>query len=61
MRWGIGVRTEKRWKAYAGRYHADDTIQPAGLLIRKLSGKAVKTSAGQVDLPLRVFLGMNGR
>ncbi len=30
----------------------------AGLLIRKLSGKAVKTS-WTVDLPARVFLGMN--
>jgi hypothetical protein len=30
----------------------------AGLLIRKLSGKAVKNS-WQIDLPARVFLGMS--
>ncbi|MBJ4909599.1 hypothetical protein JGF08_23485, partial [Salmonella enterica subsp. enterica serovar Kentucky] len=56
---GYRVRTGKRWKKPTlGDITRTMPYSQAGLLIRKLSGKAVKTS-WTVDLPARVFLGMN--
>lgn len=55
---GYRVRRGKRWKKPTlGEITASMPYSQAGLLIRKLSGKAVKTS-WTVDLPARVFLGM---
>ncbi|EHM47023.1 hypothetical protein [Yokenella regensburgei] len=55
---GYRVRRGKRWKKPTlGELTASMPYSQAGLLIRKLSGKAVKTS-WTVDLPARVFLGM---
>jgi hypothetical protein len=55
---GYRVRRGKRWKSpLSGNYHSEMPYRQAGLLIRKLSGKAVKTS-WTIDLPARVFLGM---
>ncbi|HAT7542273.1 TPA: hypothetical protein JAW31_005536, partial [Citrobacter freundii] len=52
-------RTGKRWKKPTlGELTQTMPYSRAGLLIRKLSGKAVKTS-WTVDLPARVFLGMS--
>lgn len=56
---GYQVRRGKRMKKPAMREIMDTMpYAQAGLLIRKLSGKAVKTS-WTVDLPARAFLGMN--
>lgn len=56
---GYRVRTGKRWKKPTlGELTQTMPYSRAGLLIRKLSGKAVKTS-WTVDLPARVFLGMS--
>ena len=56
---GYRVKTGKRWKKPTlGEITKTMPYSQAGLLIRKLSGKAVKTS-WTVDLPARVFLGMN--
>lgn len=56
---GYRVRTGKRWKKPTlGDITRTMPYSQAGLLIRKLSGKAVKNS-WTVDLPARVFLGMN--
>ncbi len=56
---GYRVKTGKRWKKPTlGEITQTMPYSQAGLLIRKLSGKAVKTS-WTVDLPARVFLGMN--
>lgn len=55
---GYRVRRGKRWKKPTIREITSEmTYGQAGLLIRKLSGKAVKTS-WTIDLPSRVFLGM---
>lgn len=55
---GYRVRRGKRWKKPTlGEITASMPYSQAGLLIRKLSGKAVKNS-WTVDLPARVFLGM---
>lgn len=55
---GYRVRKGKRWKKPAIREITSEMpYSQAGLLIRKLSGKAVKTS-WTIDLPSRVFLGM---
>ncbi|MEG7504432.1 hypothetical protein [Enterobacter hormaechei] len=55
---GYGVRRGKRWKKPTIREITSEMpYGQAGLLIRKLSGKAVKTS-WTIDLPSRVFLGM---
>ncbi|MCG7800117.1 hypothetical protein MCV29_02415 [Enterobacter asburiae] len=55
---GYRVRRGKRWKKPAIREITSEMpYAQAGLLIRKLSGKAVKTS-WTIDLPSRVFLGM---
>ena len=56
---GYRIRTGKRWKKPTlGELTQTMPYSRAGLLIRKLSGKAVKTS-WTVDLPARVFLGMS--
>lgn len=56
---GYRVKTGKRWKKPTlGEITKTMQYSQAGLLIRKLSGKAVKTS-WTVELPARVFLGMN--
>ncbi|CZV43779.1 MULTISPECIES: hypothetical protein [Enterobacter] len=55
---GYRVRRGKRWKKPTIREITSEMpYGQAGLLIRKLSGKAVKTS-WTIDLPSRVFLGM---
>lgn len=55
---GYRVRRGKRWKKPTIREITSEMpYAQAGLLIRKLSGKAVKTS-WTIDLPSRVFLGM---
>lgn len=57
----LGYRVKKgtRWKKPTYRELMDTMpYSQAGLLIRKLSGKAVKTS-WTVDLPAREFLGMS--
>lgn len=55
---GYRVRRGKRWKKPTIREISSEMpYGQAGLLIRKLSGKAVKTS-WTIDLPSRVFLGM---
>ncbi|MGG7685929.1 hypothetical protein PGO29_02255 [Klebsiella aerogenes] len=55
---GYRVRRGKRWKKPTlGEITTSMPYSQAGLLIRKLSGKAVKTS-WTIDLPARVFLGM---
>ncbi|EPM3661641.1 hypothetical protein ACTLKO_001134 [Enterobacter ludwigii] len=55
---GYRVRRGKRWKKPTIREITNEMpYAQAGLLIRKLSGKAVKTS-WTIDLPSRVFLGM---
>ncbi|HCM7348690.1 TPA: hypothetical protein N3292_002277 [Klebsiella pneumoniae] len=50
-------RGKRRKKPTLGEITASMPYSQAGLLIRKLSGKAVKTS-WTIDLPARVFLGM---
>lgn len=56
---GYRVRKGKRWrKPMAKELLASMPYDQAGLLIRKLSGKAVKDS-WTVDLPAREFLGMS--
>ena len=56
---GYQVKRGKRWKKPTFREITDTMpYAQAGLLIRKLSGKAVKTS-WTVDLPARAFLGMS--
>ena len=56
---GYRVKTGKRWKKPTMRQITESMpYNQAGLLIRKLSGKAVKTS-WTIDLPARVFLGMD--
>lgn len=56
---GYQVRRGKRWKKPTlGEITASMPYDQAGLLIRKLSGKTVKTS-WTIDLPARVFLGMS--
>lgn len=56
---GYQVRRGKRLKKPTLRQITETMpYSQAGLLIRKLSGKAVRTS-WTVDLPARVFLGMN--
>lgn len=56
---GYRVKTGKRWKKPTMRQITESMpYNQAGLLIRKLSGKAVKTS-WTIDLPARVFLGMS--
>ncbi len=56
---GYRVRTGKRWKKPTlGEITQTMSYNQAGLLIRKLSGKAVKTS-WTVELPARAFLGIN--
>lgn len=56
---GYRIRTGKRWKKPTlGELTQTMPYSRAGLLIRKLSGNAVKTS-WTVDLPARVFLGMS--
>ena len=55
---GYRVRRGKRWKKPTIREITSEMpYGQAGLLIRKLSGKAIKTS-WTIDLPSRVFLGM---
>lgn len=55
---GYRVRRGKRWKKPTIREITSEMpYGKAGLLIRKLSGKAVKTS-WTIDLPSREFLGM---
>nr|WP_254872803.1 hypothetical protein [Enterobacter hormaechei] len=55
---GYRLRRGKRWKKPTIREITSEMpYGHAGLLIRKLSGKAVKTS-WTIDLPSRVFLGM---
>ncbi|MEA3725889.1 hypothetical protein VBL11_21700 [Enterobacter cloacae] len=56
---GYRVKRGKRWKKPTYREITDAMpYAQAGLLIRKLSGKAVKTS-WTIDLPARAFLGMS--
>lgn len=56
---GYRVRKGKRWrKPTAKELLATMPYDQAGLLIRKLSGKAVKNS-WTIDLPAREFLGMS--
>jgi phage gpG-like protein len=56
---GYRVRKGKRWrKPTLGEITASMHYNQAGILIRKLSGKAVKTS-WTIDLPAREFLGMS--
>ena len=56
---GYRVRKGKRWrKPTAKELLASMSYDQAGLLIRKLSGKAVKDS-WTIDLPAREFLGMS--
>ncbi len=56
---GYRVRKGKRWrKPTAKELLASMPYDRAGLLIRKLSGKAVKDS-WTIDLPAREFLGMS--
>lgn len=56
---GYRVKTGKRWKKPGFREITETmSFARAGLLIRKLSGKAVKTS-WTIDLPAREFLGMS--
>lgn len=56
---GYKVRTGTRWKKPTfAEITAAMPYAQAGLLIRKLSGKAVKTS-WTIDLPARAFLGMS--
>jgi len=56
---GYRERRGKRWKKPTlGDITASMPYSQAGLLIRKLSGKAVKSS-WTIDLPARVFLGMS--
>ena len=56
---GYQVKKGKRWRKPPFKEITDTmTYAQAGLLIRKLSGKAAK-SVWSVDLPARPFLGMN--
>jgi len=56
---GYKVKKGKRWRKPAFREIQESmSMAKAGLLIRKLSGKAVKTS-WSVDLPARPFLGIS--
>jgi len=56
---GYQVRRGKRWrKPPLKEIVGNMSFAQAGLLIRKLSGKAAKT-AWTVDLPSRPFLGMS--
>lgn len=56
---GYRVKRGKRWKKPTYRELTETMpYAQAGLLIRKLSGKAAKTS-WSIDVPARVFLGMS--
>lgn len=56
---GYRIQRGKRWKKPAMKEITDSMpYSQAGLLIRKLSGKAVKQS-WEIDVPARAFLGMS--
>ena len=56
---GYAVKRGKRWKKPTYRQITDTlTYAQAGVIIRKMSGRAVKTS-WVINVPARAFLGMN--
>jgi hypothetical protein len=57
VRWATGCAGGSAGKSPLSGNNQRNAIRTGGLLIRKLSGKAVKTS-WTIDLPSRVFLGM---